>query len=129
MLVATPRGFGSRFGAPTSARSIVINTCPPGPNETIKYELNENQFCSNGEMGKLIYAISCHLFGYFYGKLIQIIGLKAPGNYSHQFRSDNFSILLCEGPITLIFMISGFLDVSRPPLKANIIYLWRHQDT
>ena len=29
------------------------------------------------------------------------------------------------GTKTLIFMILGFLDVSRPP---NIIYLWRHQD-
>ena len=60
--------------------------------------------------------------------LIIIIRLKALGNYSYQYWSNHFSILLCEGPKIFIFMILGFLDVSRPP-KTNTICLRRHQDT
>ena len=42
--------------------------------------------------------------------------------------TSNFSISLWASPRTLIFIISGFLDVSRTP-KTNMIYRWRHQDT
>ena len=79
-------------------------------------------------MGKIINAMFGHFLSHLYGKLIEIIGLKAPENYSHQFWSNNFSILLCEGPKNFMFMISGFLDVSRPP-STNMIHLWRHQGT
>ena len=42
--------------------------------------------------------------------------------------SNSFSILLCEGPKTINFMICWFLDVTRPT-KTNMIYIWRRQDT
>ena len=59
---------------------------------------------------------------------MEIIGLKAPGNYSGSFWSYNFSICLWESPKTLISMISGLLDVSLSP-NTNIIYLLRPRDT
>ena len=38
-----------------------------------------------GEMGNIIYAMFGHLLGDFFRKDVQIIGLKAPGDYSDQF--------------------------------------------
>ena len=58
-----------------------------------------------GVNGKILYAIVV-IFLCFYGKHIEIIGLKAPGDYSDQFWSNNFSILLCEGPKPPNSMIS-----------------------
>ena len=49
--------------------------------------------------------------GSFYGKIMEIIGSKAPGNYSASFWINNFSILLLENLQTSIFMISGFLGL------------------
>ena len=43
-------------------------------------------------------------------KFMEKMGLKALGNYSASIRSNNFSILSCEGPKPIMFMISGFLD-------------------
>ena len=59
------------------------------------------------------------LFGNFYGKLTEIIGLQAPGNYSASIRTYNFLICLWERPKLLISMILGFLEVSPSP-KTNI---------
>ena len=42
-----------------------------------------------GEMGKIIYAIFGHFLPYLYVKCVQIIGLKAPRNYSDQFGSKS----------------------------------------
>ena len=57
------------------------------------------QWGSNGgKWGKIIYASFGYFLGHCYGTLLQIIGLKATGNPSHQFWSDHFSILLGEGP-------------------------------
>ena len=53
---------------------------------------------------------------------------QAPYNYSASLWIRNFSIRLWEHPNPLIFMISGFLDVTMTP-KTNIIYLLRHQDS
>ena len=50
-----------------------------------------------------------------------MIGLKAPGNDSDQFWSNNFSILLCEGPKPPNSMISWFWDLL---LMAYLAYLW-----
>ena len=47
----------------------------------------------------------------FYGKFMEKMGLKAPGNYSASFWISNFSILLLENHQTSIFMISGFLGL------------------
>ena len=45
---------------------------------------------------------------------LKIIGLKALGDYSNQFWSNKFSILLLETPKPNMFMISVFLG----PWKA-----------
>ena len=42
------------------------------------------------------------------------MGLKAPGNYSDQFWSNNILALLREGPKPNIFMISGFMSPGEP---------------
>ena len=42
----------------------------------------------------------------FLWKHIQLIGLKAPGDYSASFWSNEISILLCEGPEPPDSMIS-----------------------
>ncbi len=44
--------------------------------------------------------------GYLYRKCVEIIGFKAPGDYSDQFGSHKISILLCEGPKAPNSMIS-----------------------
>ena len=41
-------------------------------------------------------------------------GLKAPGDYSDQFRSNIFSVLFCEEPKPPSSMISGFLNPGEP---------------
>ena len=51
------------------------------------------------------------LFGHPYGKFMEKIGLKAPGNHSASFQINNFSILVLENFKTLMFMISGFLGL------------------
>ena len=48
-----------------------------------------------------------HWLGEFYGKDVQIIGLKVSGNYCDQFWFDKIPILLCEGPKLPNSMISG----------------------
>ena len=58
----------------------------------------------------------------FYGKLIEKICFKAPGNYSASFWSYDFSICLWENPETLISMISGFSDVSPAPKTSYCIF-------
>ena len=59
---------------------------------------------------------------------IGIIGLKASENSSASIWYDNFSSCWWENLKLLMFMISGFWDVSRPP-NTNYFYLWRHQET
>ena len=58
---------------------------------------------------------------YFYAKYVEIIGLKAPGNYSASFWSNEISVILCEGPKPNISMISGFLEPWSPVFMAFII--------
>ena len=55
------------------------------------------------KLGDLL-AFFCNLYGNF----IEIIGLKAPGEYSAPFWSYNFSISLLERAKSHNFMISGF---------------------
>ena len=50
--------------------------------------------------------VFCNVLRFFHRRYIQIIGLKAPGNCSDQFGSNNFSILLCEVPKPPNSMIS-----------------------
>ena len=68
------------------------------------------------------------IFGLFYGKDGQRIGLKALGNYSDQFWSNKTPILLCEGPKPNISMTSGFFTPWSPVLMASIIikYFKKH---
>ena len=51
---------------------------------------------------------------FFYGKYVEVIGLKAPGNDSVSFWSDKILVLLCEGPKPNMSMISGFLNPKEP---------------
>ena len=51
---------------------------------------------------------------------MEIIGLKAPGNYSATY---NLSLCLWESPQLLISMISGFLDVSPSPKNQHDLSL------
>ena len=68
-----------------------------------------------------------HLLGHLYGTSIKIIGLEAPGNYSASIWINEISILSLEkNQQTIISMIWGFLDVSRP-FKTNNVYFWRHK--
>ena len=66
---------------------------------------------SVGKLWENILAISWSLLGHFHGKLMEIIGLKSPGNYSASVRTYNFSILSCERPKPNMSMISGFVDL------------------
>ena len=52
--------------------------------------------------------------GRFYGNFMEIIGLKAPGNYSASFRSNNFRFAYVRDQKTNIVMISGFVDPGQP---------------
>ena len=52
--------------------------------------------------------------GHFCRKYVEIIGLKAPGDYSDQFWSNKISVLLCEGAKPNISMFSGFLTPGGP---------------
>ena len=52
--------------------------------------------------------------GYFDGKIIEIIGLEAPGNYSASIWSNKFSNLLLDKAKPNIFMISDFLRLLDP---------------
>ena len=63
-----------------------------------------------------------------YGKSMEIICLKALGNYYGPFWSYNFSICLWDNLKLLISMISGVLNVSPAP-NTNYFYLLTHQDT
>ena len=77
----------------------------------------------------MISAIVLHFaVGHLYGTCMEIISLKAPGNYSASFWSYHFSICLWENLKLLISMISALWDVSRAP-KTNYFSLWRHHDT
>ena len=68
------------------------------------------------------------LLGHVYGKFMENMCLKAPGNYYGRVWSYNFSICLWESLKPQISMISGFMDVSPSP-KTNYFYLWKPQDT
>ena len=57
------------------------------------------------------------LLGHAYCKMMEKIGLKAPGSYYAPFWSYNFLICLCERLKLNIFMISGFLR-----LVGNLMY-------
>ena len=61
---------------------------------------------------------------YLYGKYIWIIGLKAPGNYSDQFRFNEISILLCEGPELQNAMISWFVDFLLMDYSADLWFIY-----
>ena len=74
-----------------------------------------------------------HCLGHAYGKYVEVICLKAPGNYSHQFWSNNVSVLLYEGPKPPTSIISGlaspwellFMDLNLPKiLHANKKKMW-----
>ena len=52
-----------------------------------------------------------------------IIGLKAPGNYSHQYRSNNFSIILCEGPKNPHFHDFGIFGRVQTPKNQHYLSL------
>ena len=69
------------------------------------------------ELGDILKPFEC-ICRSFDGKFMEIIGLKAPGNYSGPFWSSNFSILILENLRDLISMISGFLNASPAP-KTN----------
>ena len=56
----------------------------------------------------MIYVIFGNLLGHLYGKHVEIIGLKAPWDYSDQFWSHKILVLLCEGLKPPNSMISGF---------------------
>ena len=47
-------------------------------------------------------------------KYVRIVGLKASGNYSDQFRSNKMSVSFCEGPKLPNSMISGFVSPWEP---------------
>ena len=64
-----------------------------------------------------------HSFGICYGNFIEIIDLKAPGNYSASICYNLFSICLWEKLKTLISMISGFWDVSLSPQTNYVLFL------
>ena len=74
-------------------------------------------------------------------KYVEIIGLKAPGNYSDQLWFNEILVLLCEGPKRNISMISGFgipgaayLWILKYPITSQLLqstrthfqkyYLW-----
>ena len=59
--------------------------------------------------------------GHFYGILIEIVCLKAQGNYSAPIWSYNFAICLWETPKTFISIYLGLFDVSLAP-KTNCFY-------
>ena len=65
----------------------------------------------------------CNLLGNCYGKFLETIGLKTPGNLFAAIWYNIFSICLWEKPKLVISMISGFWHVSRPP-KTNHFHLW-----
>ena len=65
-----------------------------------------------------------HLLGHFHGKHVQIIGLKAPGNYSASIWYNTFSICFWERQKTLTSMILDFLDVSRSPPPKPTIFIF-----
>ena len=54
------------------------------------------------------------MLGHVYGKYDSIISLKALGNYSYQFWSNEMLVLLLERPKPNISMISGFLSPGGP---------------
>ena len=59
----------------------------------------------------------------FYGTFKEIIKQKAPENYSAALWYNIFLSCLWEYPKLLISMISGFLDVSRPPTNELFLSL------
>ena len=77
----------------------------------------QGKLTNGGKWENIFYAMFGHVSGHLYGKLIYIIGLKAPGNYSHQYWCNIFSILLCEGPQTFIFHDFGIFGRVQSPHK------------
>ena len=53
-------------------------------------------------------------WGNLYGIFLEIISVKAPGNYSGPFGSKNFSFILLGRPRSPNFMISGFWGPAIP---------------
>ena len=62
-----------------------------------------------GGMAKRNYELFV-MFGLFVWKYVDIIRLKAPGNYSASFWSNKISVLLLERPKSPNSMMSGFLS-------------------
>ena len=62
-----------------------------------------------------LFAVFCSIF---YGQFIELISLKAPGNYCASIWTNQFLILLLEKPKPDIFMVSGFFGTCRN------LYLW-----
>ena len=58
-------------------------------------------------VGKITQAVLCHMLRYFYGKYVQIIGLKAPGNYLDQFGSNKILVLLWGDQIIYFLVFLG----------------------
>ena len=61
--------------------------------------------------------------GHLFGKLMDIISSKAPGNYSASIWFNNFSIRLWENLKLLISMISGFWTCPRLPKPIILIFI------
>ena len=61
--------------------------------------LSEDQMskinANSKEIGKTKLGEFLLFLGYFHRKYVQIMGFKAPGNYSDQFWSNKISVLLC----------------------------------
>ena len=73
------------------------------------------------KIGQTYLCVCLLLLGHGYCIFLEIIGLKAPGNYSASIWSYNFSICLWENPKTLISMISGVL--GRVPETQHQLFL------
>ena len=61
-----------------------------------------------GENTQQKQAMLGHLLAHFYGNYVEMVGLKAPGNSSDQFWSNQISVLLYERPKPNISMNYGF---------------------
>ena len=77
--------------------------------------------------------IFLHCLSICFGKAAQIRDSKAPWNYSHQFWSNMFNVLLLERPRPHSSMISGFLspgeplfiDLNIPKYFKDIRIIWK----
>ena len=67
-----------------------------------------------GGTGKTKYAVVFSFLWLLLWKYVELIGLKAPDNYSDQFGSNKISVLFCEGPKPNMSILSGFLNPGGP---------------